>query len=494
MQADARELVFGNADLLGACLSFVEPHDLLTSVPLVCKAFAAAQASPGACWAALELDGLRVTTTGSAPMGAETAALFWRKLAAWARRRAGGLRSLRLANQRHLLQQLEPDARLAALQGLWAALGGSSDGPSCSGGGGGGGCALRALEVGRSSLALPPGGLASLACLSQLRQLEVNTAGPLDTAELDALGRGLPALEELRVCLMRRRGEHCAFRGAFPAALARLPRLRLLHLEAPYSALNAATIALPDCASAWGSQLEELHLINMGIEALPPALGGLPRLRALCLARNRLGQHPGAVPWALSQYSGFADGPPAVVGELCGLEELNLSGNLWGSTVRDLPAEYSQLTSLKYLTLTNCELSALPPLVQRLSSLLLLKVNINTIQSLPGGAYLRSLECIDLAHNRFTAGYPRALAAATRLQLLSFQHNGVHYSDPAIALRDALAPPPPLDHPPPATAAGDGASAAAAAVAAHAVFTAAPVWLPEVFLPKAPHARVAMLH
>lgn len=44
------------------------------------------------------------------------AALFWRKLAAWARRRAGGLRSLRLANQRHLLQQLEPDARLAALQ------------------------------------------------------------------------------------------------------------------------------------------------------------------------------------------------------------------------------------------------------------------------------------------------------------------------------------------------------------------------------------------
>ena len=59
------------------------------------------------------------------------------------------------------------------------------------------------------------------------------------------------------------------------------------------------------------------------------------------------------------------------------------------------------------------------------------------------------------------------------------QHNGVHYSDPAIALRDALAPPPPLDHPPPATAAGDGASAAAAAVAAHAVFTAAPVWLPE---------------
>lgn len=70
----------------------------------------------------------------------------------------------------------------------------------------------------------------------------------------------------------------------------------------------------------------------------------------------------------------------------------------------------------------------------------------------------------DLAHNRFTAGYPPALAAATRLQLVSFLHRGVYYSDPAVALRDALAPPAPQ--------AGLGGSDVAAAVAA-AVVTAA---------------------
>lgn len=46
----------------------------------------------------------------------------------------------------------------------------------------------------------------------------------------------------------------------------------------------------------------------------------------------------------------------------------------------------------------------------------------------------------DLAHNRFAAGYPAALAGATRLQVISFQHRGVFYSNPAIALRDAIAP------------------------------------------------------
>lgn len=69
-------------------------------------------------------------------------------------------------------------------------------------------------------------------------------------------------------------------------------------------------------------------------------------------------------------------------------------------------------------------------------------------QTLPAGPYLRHLECLDLGHNRFSAGYPPALAAATRLQHLSFQHDGRHYHDPAVALREALAPPPPPGDPP----------------------------------------------
>lgn len=62
------------------------------------------------------------------------------------------------------------------------------------------------------------------------------------------------------------------------------------------------------------------------------------------------------------------------------LQELNLSGNLWGSWAYDLPAEYAQLTRLRFLTLTNCELAALPPLAAGLSSLQLLKININRLE------------------------------------------------------------------------------------------------------------------
>jgi len=48
-------------------------------------------------------------------------------------------------------------------------------------------------------------------------------------------------------------------------------------------------------------QMEELHLINLGLEALPPSIGRLRRLRELCLGRNRLGLRPDALPWDLTQ-------------------------------------------------------------------------------------------------------------------------------------------------------------------------------------------------
>ena len=44
------------------------------------------------------------------------------------------------------------------------------------------------------------------------------------------------------------------------------------------------------------------------------------------------------------QYNGFEGGPPAVVGELTTLEELNLGGNLWGSSPHTgMAPEYGQL-------------------------------------------------------------------------------------------------------------------------------------------------------
>ena len=192
----------------------------------------------------MELDALRLGPVAPAPGAAAT---FWRGLAAWAGRRAAGIRSLKLLNVRHLLRELDEGQRLAALAGLWSAL--ASGAP--------GGPALQALELGRSSVALAPGTLAAAACLTSLRDLTLYSAGPLDFAEADVLAQALCQLEQLTLCLLRQRGVHSSFRGPFPAALARLRRLRRLHLEAPYSGFNAPLCELPDEVGNWGGQVRD---------------------------------------------------------------------------------------------------------------------------------------------------------------------------------------------------------------------------------------------
>lgn len=209
-------------------------------MPLVCKAFARAAEW---CWDHLHVDGLQLGPT--APTAA-AALEFWSRLAAWAARRAAAISSLRLSNLRHLLRELDEEQRRAALAQLWAAL---------APGGGGGSPRIHTLHLGRSSVALGPGTLADMAALASLHSVTVHSAGPMDWSELDVLAGGLPCLEQLTVCLMRQRGVHCAFRGAFPAALTRLPRLRALCLEAPYSALGAPLCVLPEGIAAWAPQV-----------------------------------------------------------------------------------------------------------------------------------------------------------------------------------------------------------------------------------------------
>jgi hypothetical protein len=145
--------------------------------------------APGTCWRELEVDGLR----SNAPVapGSAAAERFWSRLAVWIARRASSVRALRLHNLRHVLQPLEDAGRHAALARVWAALAPPHG--------------LTALELSRSSIGLAPGTVASLACLTSLRSLALHSAGPLDCAELDSLADGLPGLEELGVCLLRRR-------------------------------------------------------------------------------------------------------------------------------------------------------------------------------------------------------------------------------------------------------------------------------------------------
>lgn len=204
----------------------------------MCRGFAAALASPGACWRQLSVDGL----LQDPPLeDAADAHLFWARLAAWVAPRAAGMRTLRLTNLRYLLLPLGQAGRHAALAAVWSALS-----PPVG---------LHTLELGRSSITLAPGTVASLGCLTALRRLCLHTSGPVDTAELDALADSLPQLEALSICLLRRRGQHSVFRGPFPGRLTRLRRLRTLHLEAPYGPIHGATCVLPDSIAEWGRQV-----------------------------------------------------------------------------------------------------------------------------------------------------------------------------------------------------------------------------------------------
>lgn len=162
-------------------------------MPLVCRAWNAAARW---CWAEVAVDGLLL---GPRAPSAPTAAAFWEQLAAWVGARAPAIRTLRLHNLRHLLAELAEEQRREVVVAVAAALAPAR--------------ALHRLDLGPSSVALGPGTLAGLACLASLRSLTLHTAGLLDSAELDAVGEGLPQLEELSVVLMRRRGHVCSFRG-----------------------------------------------------------------------------------------------------------------------------------------------------------------------------------------------------------------------------------------------------------------------------------------
>lgn len=208
-------------------------------MPLVCRSFREAALW---CWQEVEIDGLLL----GPPAPTAAAALdFWQQVAAWVHARAPSVRALRLHNLRHLLRELGEEQRRDAVVGLAAALAPPSAVAA----------AVTHIELGRSSVGLGAGTLAGLARLASLRSLVLHTAGPLDTSELDAVGEGLPLLEELVVCLMRRRGHACCFRGPFPLALCHLRHLRVLRLEAPNSALHAPHCVLPDAIAAWGPQV-----------------------------------------------------------------------------------------------------------------------------------------------------------------------------------------------------------------------------------------------
>ncbi|GAB4823378.1 hypothetical protein N2152v2_010424 [Parachlorella kessleri] len=398
----------------------------LLQLPLVCRAFHAVLSRGGLHWENVLLDGHKI-----GPAAAGQAEKFWTKLLAWCQSRGASVRRLTMTNFGPQLQ-LPCENKAVKLESLFGLLPG-----------------LQELTVIRSPAATSPEVLSRATCLTALRKLRVQLQGTLPTSTVGALAC-LP-LESLNITLIRTIDGGSSFGGPFPAELTRLQTLKRLVLEGPYSGGNASRQVLPDGLSNW-KQLTHLCLVNLGLEELPEAVGELESLEELCLGRNVLGPGHAGLPDSLTRltrlkrlevpFNKFEAGLPPVIGQLTSLDELNVAGNMFGALSSELPQGFSQLRRLRYLTLTSCGLTSLPTVVAGMSTLKLLKVNINRLQDLPAGPYLSSLEMIDMAHNRF-AGYPAILAgpAAKRLEAVAFQHDGVHYTCPVLAAQLVTAAP-----------------------------------------------------
>ncbi|XP_035697782.1 uncharacterized protein LOC118430856 [Branchiostoma floridae] len=194
-----------------------------------------------------------------------------------------------------------------------------------------------------------------------------------------------------------------------PAAVMKLPQLETLILS------NNENITLPDDMSGLVN-LTAIHLDWCNLDSLPPVVLKLSHLRSLDLSGNEQISLPDELCRLenikeLRLYACFmATVPPAVL-KLTQLEKLNLSGN-WGihlpdglsrlTNIRTLPAEVGQLTKVKHLDLSYCQLHTLPPEVGRLTQLERLDLRNNPIQTLPVEVgQLTNIKHLKLSHYAF---------------------------------------------------------------------------------------------
>ena len=159
---------------------------------------------------------------------------------------------------------------------------------------------------------------------------------------------------------------------------------------------------------AW---LEKLDLESAGIKSLPKEIGLLANLKELNLFDNRL--------LAL----------PPEIGSLTSLEHLDLSNNL---EFRELPLEFSNLTSLRVLDFDDNNFGYFPFAVTKLTNLEILHIMGNQIEYLPAeiGNLLR-LEELDININMLTT-LPAEFGNLTNLKTIDISRN--YFSELPIGL------------------------------------------------------------
>lgn len=189
--------------------------------------------------------------------------------------------------------------------------------------------------------------------------------------------------------------------------------------------------------------LREVSLTNMRLEELPAHLCGNTSLTSLsltrCMAANEQLLHVWNIPnlhtlrlccmhlnWNRVNFRGVASSRllhltldqcelsalPEEVARMSGLQSLDLSRNPdLGTTNDSLPHALAALTNLQHLNISYCGLSRLPPVVPQLTALTSLILSGNMLASLPAviPGFSDTLVQVDLRHNRFSCCPPLLL-------------------------------------------------------------------------------------
>ncbi|XP_041866183.1 leucine-rich repeat-containing protein 18 [Melanotaenia boesemani] len=150
----------------------------------------------------------------------------------------------------------------------------------------------------------------------------------------------------------------------------------------------------------------KLTLSNMGITVFPKCLFKVPNVDELDLSRNLIQKLPDNIDklssliW-LDLHSNKLESVPESIGNMVVLTHLNLANNCL--TPAGLPSSLGSLTNLKSLNLGMNQLDALPPTLERLSSLRELGLFDNLFIKPPEFLkVLRNLTKVNVKRNPFT--------------------------------------------------------------------------------------------
>ncbi|CBJ40503.1 leucine-rich repeat protein type III effector protein (plasmid) [Ralstonia solanacearum CMR15] len=239
-----------------------------------------------------------------------------------------------------------------------------------------------------------------------------------DHCDLRELSPALQNLRQLETLSLSGAGKL----NALPHAVGQLPRLQELRL------VDTGIQALPPMGGA--SALKEITVSNAPLAALPDDLGALRKLAHLSLSGTQLRELPASTGYLSAlQTLSLRDnkklsGLPPSLSNLSGLESLTLAGN----HIRELPS-MSKAHALQELTVDEPSLAKLPPdfgAGGTLGKLAHLSLSNTKLRELPANlGNLSGLKTLTLQGNQKLEALPPSFGQLTGLEMLSLVGNHI---------------------------------------------------------------------